>query len=273
MKITKQLAILSVFILVLPQSVQAMRQKRKMAAEKQIKRALELYRRGAMTSKELQKRVDPLIKSYPEFKKYDPKKVSRQQQEKERLEAERLKQEKERLEAERLKQEKERLEAERLKQERLQAERLAAEKKVNDLTVLLKKQYGSLIDVYTKKGYTVSLAVKIREIARSIDDTYLLTQQELDTVNEVVKIKLFKVVLKLKDKMILYANEIDKVSLKKAMYTSIIGFINQYNNVVFGKSLDVSGIPKSYFEPPTQEEVEEQRKRDEEARKRQARGA
>ena len=86
MKITKRLAILSVFILVLPQSVQAMKQKRKMAAEKSIQNTFKLYEQGGLTFEQLQKRVDPLIRKYPEFAKtYDPKKLGQQQQEEEGL--------------------------------------------------------------------------------------------------------------------------------------------------------------------------------------------
>ena len=71
MKITKRLAILSVFILVLPQFAQAMKKKRAKAARERIKRAHLLRERGLMSLEQLQERVGKIVTSRPPTFKYE----------------------------------------------------------------------------------------------------------------------------------------------------------------------------------------------------------
>ncbi len=71
MKITKHLAILSVFILVLPQFAQAMKKKRAEAAQRRIERARRLQKKGLMSFEELQKRVEKIVRSMPPTFKYE----------------------------------------------------------------------------------------------------------------------------------------------------------------------------------------------------------
>ncbi len=279
MKMMKQSMILFVFVLVLPHFVQAMTADQKRQAkmvEQIIKGAFRRFDKGNKSFAELEKIVVDKISTLKGLRatglaaQYEQMLKKRWQQQQQLLlgpqEQQQQQQQQERF---RQQQQQQQQQQERVKQQQqLYDDVKMAEDKVKKLTFLLKTQYRELLNLYTDKGYTNLLVGKIRDITESIDDTYLFTQQELDMANNVFKTKLFKVALRLKKAMTLYANRINKALLKKAMYTKIIGFITKYNNLVPGNTLDVSDIPVIYFKGPTKEDVKEQRKRDEEQRKR-----
>ncbi len=103
-------------------SIQAMRKKRVLAAEKTIKNALRLYNAKQMSLEMLKKRVGPIMKQYPNLAdKYKLKEVLGQLPPGPQRQQERLRQEQERLtrlEREKQKRQRERLEKERKKEEK-----------------------------------------------------------------------------------------------------------------------------------------------------------